>query len=84
MQCMEIFGRRAFVDINFLSRVPIVPQEQLTEMFKVARALGIADIGGNPTQMKIVPHEGCRYPSSTENIEKLSLGSGLGVNTLAM
>lgn len=84
MQCVEILGRRAFVGINFLSRTPIVAPGVLADMFDRARALGLAEIGGNPAEMEIVRHGGCRYPSSTENLESRSWGSAWGVNTVAL
>eukprot|EP00903_Cladosiphon_okamuranus_P013763 g12811.t1 len=83
-QCVEILGRRAFVGINFLSRKPIVPPNEMSEMFEKARTLGLAGIGGNPAEMEIVRHEGCRYPTSSGNRESRSWGSAWGVNTLAL
>lgn len=87
LQCVEVLGRRAFVGINFLSRAPIVQPQVLKDMFDQARLLGLAPIGGNPAEMVLVPHRGCRYPSSTDsslNRESLSWGSGWGVNKLAL
>lgn len=84
MQCVEILGRRAFVGINFLSRTPIVAPEVLAEMFDKARALGLSEIGGTPAEMEMVRHEGCRYPSSSENREMRSWGSAWGVNTVSL
>ncbi|CAM9779295.1 unnamed protein product, partial [Hapterophycus canaliculatus] len=65
LQCVEVLGRRAFVGINFLSREPIVPPHILSDMFRQARVLGLAGIGGSPAEMEIVRHEGCRYPTSS-------------------
>lgn len=87
MQCVEVYGRRAFVGINFLSRQPIVSPAVLDDMFDKARGLGLAEIGGSPAEMEIVPHGGCRYPSSTDrslNRERRSWGSGWGVNTVEL
>lgn len=83
--CSQVLGRRAFVGINFLSRVPIVTPAVLAEMFGKARMLGLASIGGNPAEMVVVPHAGCRYPGSTDRSlrkDKLSWGSGWGVNII--
>lgn len=82
-----MLGRRAFVGINFLSRVPIVAPAIMAEMFEKARTLGLESMGGNPAEMIMVPHAGCRYPSSTDtslNRERLSWGSGWGVNKLML
>jgi hypothetical protein len=54
-----------FTGINFLSRIPIIPVEQLQEMFIRARALGLEPYGSN--DMHVVEHEGCRYPERTDS-----------------
>ncbi|CAM9656313.1 unnamed protein product [Discosporangium mesarthrocarpum] len=87
LQCVELANQRAFVGINFLSRVPIVPPNILENMFTRARELGLAKFGANREEMTIVPHEGCQYPYTTDKSvilskERLSWGSAWGVNIL--
>ena len=84
MQCVELWGRRAFVGINFLSRVPIVSQGEMDDIFEKARSLGLAEIGGSPAGMEIVRHAGCRYPTSSGSAERRSWGSAWGVNTVQL
>ncbi|CAM9125387.1 unnamed protein product [Choristocarpus tenellus] len=87
LQCVQVANQRAFVGVNFLSRVPLVEQRTLDNMFQRAMELGLAQYGGNKEEMNIVQHEGCQYPLSTDRSiirekERLSWGSAWGVNIL--
>ena len=66
MQCVPTAGRRGFVGVNFLSRKPIISKVELNEMFAHASALGLEPYGGSRQEMVVVRHEGCSYPSSTD------------------
>ncbi|CAM9318141.1 unnamed protein product [Chrysoparadoxa australica] len=68
MQCVETARRRAFVGINFLSRLPVISSVEMNEMYSMASSLGLEPYGGSQAEMVQVDHLNgdCKYPMTTD------------------
>ena len=57
-QCLERGGVRVFKGINFMSRNPVMTEEELTAMHQRAKAGGMYPYGAAPEQMHTVARRG--------------------------
>jgi len=70
-QCLERGGVRVFEGINFMSRVPVMTDEELAAMHQRAQAAGMYPYGASPEQMHTVARRGLDEPKIDNNWQQM-------------
>lgn len=70
-QCLERGGVRVFEGINFMSRNPVMTDEELAAMHQRAQAAGMYPYGASPDQMHTVARRGLDEPKIDNNWQQM-------------
>ena len=70
-QCLERGGVRVFEGINFMSRKPVMSEEELKDMHRRARAAGMYPYGASEEQMHTVARRGEDEPKLDNNWQQM-------------
>lgn len=70
-QCLERGGVRVFEGINFMSRNPVMTDEELTAMHRRSKAAGMYPYGASPEQMHTVARRGFDEPKIDNNWQRM-------------
>ena len=70
-QCLDRGGVRVFEGINFMSRKPIMSDDELTGMHQRAKAAGMYPYGASPEQMHTVARRGENEPKIDNNWQQM-------------
>jgi hypothetical protein len=70
-QCLERGGVRVFEGINFMSRNPVMTEQEMKEMHQRARAAGMYPYGASEEQMHTVARRGESEPKLDNNWQQM-------------
>jgi len=70
-QCLDRGGVRVFEGINFMSRKPVMTDEELTGMHQRAKDAGMNPYGASPEQMHMVARRGENEPKIDNNWQQM-------------
>ena len=79
-QCLERGGVRVFEGINFMSRKPVMSEEELNAMHQRAKKAGMYPYGADPEQMHTVARRGEDEPKIDNNWQQM--WHNIGVDSL--
>ena len=81
-QCLDRGGVRVFEGINFMSRSPVMTDEELDAMHKRAEKAGMYPYGAAPEQMHRVARRGIDVPDKDVDNTWQAMWRAIGVDKL--